>query len=205
VKRCCLLLAAPVAVVVVLTSSVVLNGSVLVAVAVTAGLAAVLAYALADAVRSAPVEAAWQAAAGVFGVSVAAGALGVVAGGTAAAVLVLLVAAAAGAAGLRWYLRRLVRERRELDAVLDEADGNPGGPLHRFSVPASLLPTPALAREWQRTTVALESAWGPAAWDDVVRRRQELLDELERRNPDGFARWLAAGAPLGGPGTVLDG
>jgi hypothetical protein len=27
----------------------------------------------------------------------------------------------------------------------------------------------------------------------LVARREEALDELERRDPDGFARWLAAG------------
>jgi hypothetical protein len=29
-----------------------------------------------------------------------------------------------------------------------------------------------------------------------VRRRQEALDELERRDPAGFARWLASGATV---------
>jgi hypothetical protein len=29
----------------------------------------------------------------------------------------------------------------------------------------------------------------------LVQRRQEVLDELERRDPIGFARWVAVGAP----------
>lgn len=38
----------------------------------------------------------------------------------------------------------------------------------------------------------------------LVRRRQEYLDELERRNPAGFARWLYAGArPASDPSRYL--
>jgi hypothetical protein len=32
----------------------------------------------------------------------------------------------------------------------------------------------------------------PAARQEIVRRRAEALDELERRAPSGFARWLTA-------------
>ena len=63
--------------------------------------------------------------------------------------------------------------------------------------PVTALPTSALGREWLRTTSALDGRLQPAARATIVRRRQETLDELERRDPDGFARWLAAG-PLPG-------
>jgi hypothetical protein len=206
------LLAVPVLAVVlalVLTSSVVLHGTVLVAIALLTGLAAWLAYGLRDAGRAASVEAAWQAAAGVFVISIMTACLVVVAGGAAAAVFVLVVATAAGAAWLRWYLRMLLLVRRERSTGPDD-EQDPGGtssaPLPRFSVPVSLLPSPALSREWRRTKAVLGSASGPGAWDEVVRRRQEVLDEVERRDPNGFARWLAAGAPAGGgPGTFLYG
>jgi hypothetical protein len=33
---------------------------------------------------------------------------------------------------------------------------------------------------------------GPARWE-IARMRQCLLDELERRDRDGFSRWLEAG------------
>jgi hypothetical protein len=36
----------------------------------------------------------------------------------------------------------------------------------------------------------------PGARQSLVRRRQETLDELERRDPEGFARWLASGAAV---------
>jgi hypothetical protein len=59
------------------------------------------------------------------------------------------------------------------------------------------LSTPALGREWIRTTAALAGRPGPAERQALVRRRAETLDELERRDPVGFARWLAEGPAAG--------
>ena len=56
------------------------------------------------------------------------------------------------------------------------------------------LTTRELGREWVRTGGLLAAALRPADRVAVVRRRQETLDELELRDPAGFARWLAAGA-----------
>ena len=206
-RRSWVLLAAP-APAVVLASSVVLHGTVLVAVVVGTGLVACLACALPDRGRAASVEAAWKAAAGFFAVSVGTACLGVVAGGPAAAVFVLLVIVAVGVAWLRWYLRTRAFDRDEFSTVPDddEAAQRTSSVPRSFSVPVSLLPTPALGREWRKTRAALVTARAPAVWDEVVRRRQEVLDEVERRDPTGFARWLAAGAPAGGgPGALLSG
>jgi len=63
--------------------------------------------------------------------------------------------------------------------------------------PVSTLTTRALGEEWVRTTAELAGWLSPAARASLVSRRQEALDELERRDPDGFERWLAAG-PAGG-------
>lgn len=63
--------------------------------------------------------------------------------------------------------------------------------------PVAGLPTSALGREWLRSATALTTRLQPAARAAVVRRRQETLDELERRDPDGFARWLAGGPSQG--------
>jgi hypothetical protein len=60
-------------------------------------------------------------------------------------------------------------------------------------LPVAKLTTSALGLEWMRTTSALAGGLQPAARASVVRRRQETLDELERRDPAGFARWMAAG------------
>lgn len=59
------------------------------------------------------------------------------------------------------------------------------------------LSTPALGREWVRTTAALGGRLSPVERQALVRRREETLDELERRDPAGFARWLAEGPALG--------
>jgi hypothetical protein len=58
------------------------------------------------------------------------------------------------------------------------------------------LSTEALGREWLRAGAALEAAVDPAVRAQVAQRRREALDELERRDPAGFARWLAAGATV---------
>ena len=69
--------------------------------------------------------------------------------------------------------------------------------------PVATLPTAALGREWLSTTTALAGRLHPAARQSIVRRRQETLDELERRDPDGFARWLAEGSLDSDPARYL--
>jgi hypothetical protein len=73
--------------------------------------------------------------------------------------------------------------------------------------PVSALSTTALGAEWLRTSSALTQPIGPAVRQSLALRRQEALDELERRDPDGFARWLAAGPQPGSDpaGFVHDG
>jgi hypothetical protein len=61
----------------------------------------------------------------------------------------------------------------------------------------SAVSTPALGRDWIRTTAALGGRLTPVERQALVRRREEILDELERRDPAGFARWLADGPALG--------
>jgi hypothetical protein len=41
-------------------------------------------------------------------------------------------------------------------------------------------------------TAALPGRLNPSVRQEVVRRRADVLDELERRDPIGFARWLTA-------------
>lgn len=63
--------------------------------------------------------------------------------------------------------------------------------------PVWTLTTPALGQEWLITTAALAGRLEPAVRQWLVGRREETLDELERRDPDGFARWLAVGPARG--------
>jgi hypothetical protein len=181
-----------------LSSIVVLHGSSLVAVVVAAGLVACVVYGMHDDHRAAARAAAWRAAWWTVAISMlVAGAL-VLAGGAAAA-LVGVVIVAGGAV-------RLHRTRRGRPAGRDRYAGAPGagapaaapapltGGLESAPAPVAVLSTSVLVSEWSRTTAALASRLEPAVRQAIVRRRHELLDELERRDPAGFARWLAAGA-----------
>lgn len=65
--------------------------------------------------------------------------------------------------------------------------------------PAELLDasTETLCRRWRASYPALTAATG-SAWDRVVTERRLLLDELERRDAEGFSRWLSDGDPVDG-------
>jgi hypothetical protein len=55
------------------------------------------------------------------------------------------------------------------------------------------MSTRALGHEWVRTSAVLAGRLDPAARAALVLRRQQALDELERRDPEGFSRWLRGG------------
>jgi hypothetical protein len=69
--------------------------------------------------------------------------------------------------------------------------------------PVAALSTPALGREWLRTSAALAGGIGAATRRSIVERREATLDELERRDPDGFARWISTGPALGSDPSVF--
>ena len=58
------------------------------------------------------------------------------------------------------------------------------------------LSTEELGREWLEGTTVLAGRLDPAVRTAIVRRRQDALDELERRDPDGFLRWMTTGPVL---------
>jgi hypothetical protein len=68
--------------------------------------------------------------------------------------------------------------------------------LSRLLPPVTVLTTAELGQEWTRTAAVLAGPIDAAARQALVARREEALDELERRDPVGFARWLAAGPTL---------
>jgi hypothetical protein len=55
---------------------------------------------------------------------------------------------------------------------------------------------------WCETTMTLAKGAGPRDRQAVAEVRRICLDEFERRNPDGFQRWIEAGASSD-PGTFL--
>jgi hypothetical protein len=60
------------------------------------------------------------------------------------------------------------------------------------------LSTAELCLAWRRSYGELLRSPDEPARQRVVRLRRDYLDELERRDSDGFARWLGSGARAGG-------
>lgn len=77
-----------------------------------------------------------------------------------------------------------------------DAPARPTAELSSLLPPVTALSTAELGQEWTRTTAVLAGPLDAAARAALVARREEALDELERRDPAGFARWLAAGPTL---------
>ncbi|HEY0400589.1 MAG TPA: hypothetical protein VGD09_01120 [Blastococcus sp.] len=187
------------ATVIALASSIVLHGVVIVVVLVMAAMSACVAYGAQDDGRAASIEAAWKAAAATVTAIVLVAGVVVLAGGAVALLASGLAIVTGGAVWLR-------KARRARNAGARASDPTPsrkaGDPAQAFPAawaslwhpPVSLLPTSDLGSEWLRTTSALATPVEPAWRQEIIRRRQETLDELERRDPAGFARWLAAGA-----------
>ena len=87
---------------------------------------------------------------------------------------------------------------------------SPKSPLIRTStVDVPLLPLPdcsqlsdeALSRCWRMSWPALQNGPSPSPSTTdalhLARTRERYLDEIERRDPRGFARWLSSGARAG--------
>lgn len=62
--------------------------------------------------------------------------------------------------------------------------------------PATLavIPTAELSRMWRVSYLTLAGDRDPGVVDHVTLARRRYLDELERRDPTGFQRWITAGA-----------
>src|SRR5690625_3528215 len=54
--------------------------------------------------------------------------------------------------------------------------------------------TSELVHAWRASFTSLQRAQTTTAKNEIVDRRQQYLDELERRDPDGIRRWLDSGA-----------
>ena len=66
------------------------------------------------------------------------------------------------------------------------------------------LSTPELCLTWRRSYLALLDVPAGPGRCEIVHMRECLLDELERRDRDGFTRWLDTGARAGSnPGRYL--
>ena len=190
-----------------------LRGPGLVAVAVAGALAACLGWGTArestEPQHRSSTEAAVLAAAWTVGVLLVLSGTSVLAGGVAAAVL----AGAAAVLAIGLWVARTPREGSAGAAAAPgpTSFGNVAAPLTPLRTaelrrpvaprpadlpPVTALSTEALGREWLESTTALAGRLDPAVRTAIVRRRQDALDELERRDPEGFLRWLTTGPVL---------
>ena len=168
-----------------------LGGSGLVAVALVAVVTACLGAGIAregdsPQLRQAAVDSAWRTAGGTAAALLVLSGCVVVAGG---AVTALLTGCVLGGLLVRWALRSVRTSRTARGAVVLPLPGTAPGWARGLSVEA-------LGREWLRTSAELARQPGPVARQALVERRRDALDELERRDPAGFARWLAGGATV---------
>jgi hypothetical protein len=116
-------------------------------------------------------------------------------------VLVTGGTAPAFAAGVvrRWKAGKGISDARRPDVVttsLQQPDRHRGGEAERIPQPQNLdmLDDAALCLAWRRSFLLLNSSTSVIERLSIVKRRQEYLDELQRRSPQGLAAWLDAGA-----------
>lgn len=188
-----------------------LRGPGLVAVAVAGALAACLGWGTArestSSTRRSNAEAAILAAAWTVGVLLVLSGTSVLAGGVVAAAL----AGVAAILAIALWIARSPKDGAARAAAAPTGHGNVAAPVtplrpaahrrHPAAAPADLPPVTALSteelgREWLEGTTALAGRLDPAVRTAIVRRRQDALDELERRDPEGFLRWLTTGPVL---------
>jgi hypothetical protein len=85
----------------------------------------------------------------------------------------------------------------EIDTAWDVEVASPSARLRA-------MPTEGVCAAWQRSYWRLMDRPPGSRPLAIVRMRAELLDELERRDPDGFARWLETRPrPVSNPGPFL--
>lgn len=113
--------------------------------------------------------------------------------GLAGGVMAALVGGTALMGGAAFWLVRAARTERGTVAAAPRAVAGPSDRPAQLLPPVPVMSTRALGQEWVRTSAILAGRLDPAARSALVHRRQEALDELERRDPEGFARWLVGG------------
>lgn len=111
----------------------------------------------------------------------------------------LLAALAAVAAWIGWRTWRVTNVARPAGVTPAEPPpaGPPPTPRAQPTNSTRDLPTDELCLAWRRSYLQLQRAADERTRQQIIRARQECLDELERRDRPGFARWLASGARAG--------
>jgi hypothetical protein len=125
----------------------------------------------------------------------------VLGGGVVAAVVV----ATAGSVGVGMALVRSDRPVAPPRTAAQSAAPTTAPSVRPINGSVTDLSTRALGREWTRTSALLAGRLEPGVLAAVVARRQDTLDELERRDPVGFGRWLADGPAGSDPADYVHG
>lgn len=101
------------------------------------------------------------------------------------------IVAAVALVGAALVLRRHVLARRWRTATSASA------PAVADVVPAvwAAMSTADLCQHWRISFTLLRSVTDPRQREAIAASRRQLLDELERRDPEGFARFLASRSP----------
>ena len=110
----------------------------------------------------------------------------------------LLVAASSPFVVERLVVRRL---RMQDEARAAELPAEEQVPDAQPRVPVTELSTTELVHAWRASFPSLLRAQTTASVNSRVARRQQYLDELERRDPVGLRRWLESGARAAGDPT----
>lgn len=101
----------------------------------------------------------------------------------------------AASASLWWFNRK--RAAAVPEPARQPPPEPPSEPARLTTTPPAELSTEQLCLAWRRSYTALQqTAPGPDR-DVIVGVRASYLDELERRDQQGFSRWLEAGARAG--------
>jgi hypothetical protein len=111
--------------------------------------------------------------------------LGAVFGGPAVAGGVALVAICPWVTAPLW---RLLTRKLGLDKG---RTGKPAAPVTAPDLPACNMDDATLLKAWRASSVALCWVDSNGDWLSLAKRRQDYLNEHERRDPRGFASWMA--------------
>jgi hypothetical protein len=147
----------------------------------------------ANVVRVAPARAGIIAGAGSFAAFVAIVGMVTLLG---AASVPLLIGFAVGGG---WLCRRSrLRARTTVESVPGSAGKDIPLAAQVCVIHLGDLPVEALCIAWRRSYVQLQRTSDASTRNMIVDVRRGLLDEFERRDRQGFARWLASGARAAG-------
>lgn len=91
-----------------------------------------------------------------------------------------------------WLVAPIWRLTTRKLGVSKPGSGPPAAPVSTPDVPVSELDDAALLKAWRASSVALCWVDSNTDWLTMAKRRQDYLNELERRNPRGFAAWMAS-------------